>query len=175
VLIEAAILIKQLSDLWTSPEWAYPPVQAGSELGEGERYIVFAVWPKWDPQKRLRPATKVLRDDLAAIGCDFACGVDKDQGVVGWIEVHRSGLNVRDVQGVFAAYGGLAFVCFLGDTIMPPEISMDAWEAYQEAVDDIEDTDWAWWTATVAKWTLAIVIAVEILFVAWFVIRRRSS
>jgi hypothetical protein len=176
VLIEGAILIKQLVDLWNAPDWPYPPVAAGSVLGKGQRYIVFAWWPDWDPKKRLPPATKVLRDGLEAIGCDFACAVEEKNGVAGFIEVHAVDRNVRDVQGVFAEHGGVAVVCFpAGAAEWVPEISYDAWEAYQEAVDDIEDTNWAWWTETFAKWTLAIVLVVGLLWGAWFVIRRRKS
>ncbi|MCK9629398.1 MAG: hypothetical protein M0R37_12515 [Bacteroidales bacterium] len=174
MILETTLIVSTLAGFFGKPEWKFKPVQAGSELGEEERYLVLAFWPKWDPQKRLPPAAKVIRDELEAIGCDYSdltLDSEKD-GLYGTIEVHVAGLNVRDVQAVYAKHGGLGIVFFYGDGV--PEISWDAFEALQEAVDDLEDTDWAWWTKAVATWTLVAVVVVGAIFLA-VVLWKRSK
>ena len=174
MILETALIISTLKGFFEKPDWLYKPVPAGSELGDEQRYLVMAFWPKWDPQKRLPPTAKVIREELGAIGCDYAdLTPDKEKdGLYGTIEVHASGLNVRDVQSVYAQHGGLAVVCFYSDGV--PEVSWDAFEALQEAVDDLEDTDWAWWTKTVATWTLVAVAVIGAIFIA-VVLWRRSK
>jgi hypothetical protein len=173
VLIEGYILAKQLAGLFGTADFPFKGVPAGSVLGKDERYVWFAVWPEWDPQKRNPPAPGVLRAELAAIGVDMATVSEGDRTMGGVLEVLRAGVTVPGVQAVFARHGGVAIVCYESGAV--PELSWDALEAYQKAVDGIHDFDPWWWTTTVATWTLVAVLVVGAVALAYVLWRRKSS
>lgn len=177
MLIETLLAAKTVKDFIESGDFPFDAVPAGSELGLGERYIVIVSWPSWGEFAKVNPpADDVIRGELAAIGCDSASINSQDRAKGFLIEIEKAGVNVHQVQAVFAAHMGLAIVCYVsGAADMIPEISWDLLEGFQAAVDSLENTDWAWWSRTVATWAIVIVLVIGVLLVLWFVMKKKAA